>query len=115
MCRTDGQRRVFVRFGGLKSRRGMATIGTLENESEAGKSQAGRMSGFRWIALLFFISFATSVWGQAEQAQDSKVTDPAQGENKGSSAKKYADMQPARVAPGPLFKNLVQDQKDIWT
>src|SRR5713101_8625183 len=100
MCRTDGQRRVFVRFGGLKSRRGMATIGTLENESEAGKSRADRMSGFRWIALLFFISFATSVWGQAEQAQDTKITDPAQGDNKGSSTKKNADVQPASDSPG---------------
>jgi hypothetical protein len=95
----------------------MATIGTRENEneSEVGKSRAGRMSEFRWIALLFFISFATSVWGQTDQAQDTKVTDPAQGENKGSSTKKNADVQPASASPGPLLKNLVQDQEDIWT
>src|SRR5258708_491858 len=100
---------------GLKLRRGMATIGTRENESEAGKSRADRMSGFRWIALLFFISFATSVWGQAEQTQDSKITDPAQGDNKGSSTKKNADARPASDSPGPLLKNLVHDQEDIWT
>jgi hypothetical protein len=93
----------------------MATIGTRENESEAGKSQAGRMSGCRWIALLFFVSFATSVWGQAEQAQDSKATSPAHGENKGTSTKKDADVRPASDSPGPLLKNLVHDQEDIWT
>jgi hypothetical protein len=55
---------------GLKLRRGVATIGARENEFEGGESRAGRMSGYRLIAFLFFISFATSVWGQADQVQD---------------------------------------------
>src|SRR5260370_35099145 len=100
---------------GLKLRRGMATIGTRENESEAGKSRADRMSGFRWIALLFFISFATSVLGQAEQTQDSKITDPAQGDNKSSSTKKNPDARPATDSPGPLLNNRFTEQKDSGT
>jgi membrane-associated phospholipid phosphatase len=93
----------------------MATIGTHENEFEVGKSRTAPMSGFRLIALLFFISFATSVWGQADQPQDSKATNPSGEEKKGNSTEKNADSQPASAAPGPLLKNLVQDQKDIWT
>jgi hypothetical protein len=73
------------------------------------------MNGFRLIALLFFIGSATSVWGQANQTQDAKPADSTQAEKKESAQEKKPESQPASAAPVPLFRNLVMDQKDIWT
>jgi membrane-associated phospholipid phosphatase len=73
------------------------------------------MSGCQWIALLFLVGSATSVWGQTNQTQDTKPADSTQTEKKESSAETKTDTHPASAAPVPLFKNLVLDQKDIWT
>src|SRR5713101_6084884 len=105
-------RPIILRRRRLKLRRRMATIGTRENECEAGKSRTARMSRFRWITLLFCMSFAVSVWGQADQTQG---TDSGQAEKKEDPAEKKADGHPASASPVPLFKNLLRDQKDIWT
>jgi Capsule assembly protein Wzi/PAP2 superfamily len=93
----------------------MATIGTRENESEGEKSRTAQMSGYRLIAVLFCMSYATNVWAQREQTHDTKASDSAQTGKKDDSAEKKDNLQPASLAPGPLLKNLVQDQKDIWT
>jgi membrane-associated phospholipid phosphatase len=73
------------------------------------------MSGFRWITLLFLVGSAASVWAQTNQTQDTKPPDSTQAEKKESSAETKTDTHPASAAPVPLFKNLVLDQKDIWT
>ena len=96
-------------------RRGIATIGTRENECEAGKSGTARMSRFLGISLLFWMSIAPSVWGQTDQTQDNKPTDSTQAEKKEKPVEKKAEGRPPSESPVPLFKNLLQDQKDIWT
>src|SRR5713101_5154191 len=73
------------------------------------------MSRFRWITLLSCMSIATSVWGQTDQGQDNKATEATQAEKKENPAEKKAEGHPASESPIPLFKNLLQDQKDIWT
>jgi len=61
------------------------------------------------------MSIATSVWGQTDQGQDNKATEATQAEKKENPAEKKAEGHPASESPIPLFKNLLQDQKDIWT
>jgi membrane-associated phospholipid phosphatase len=73
------------------------------------------MRGFRWITLLICMGFVASVWGQTDQAQDNKPADSTQAEKKENPIEKKADWRPASESPIPLFKNLVLDQKDIWT
>jgi hypothetical protein len=87
------------------------------NESEAGKPRTARMNRFRWITLLFSMSiaFSPSLWGQTDQTQDKKPADSAQAEKKENPVEKKAEGRPASESPVPLFKNLLQDQKDIWT
>jgi membrane-associated phospholipid phosphatase len=93
----------------------MATIEAREYWNEDGKSGTVRMNGFRWIALLFLVGSATSVWGQTNQARDAKPADPTQTDKKENPPEENNDTHPASAAPVPLFKNLILDQKDIWT
>lgn len=73
------------------------------------------MSGFRWITLLICTSFAVSVRGQTEQAQENKPADSTQAEKKENPVETKAEVRPASESPVPLFKNLLLDQKDVWT
>jgi len=73
------------------------------------------MRGFRWIALLFFAGSAASVWAQTNQTQDAKPADSTQAAKNENPPEENNDTHLASAAPGPLLKNLIQDQKDIWT
>jgi len=73
------------------------------------------MSRFKCITLLFCTSFAVSVWGQTEPTQDKKTTDSTEAEKTENPPEKKADEHAASESPVPLFKNLLHDQKDIWT
>jgi hypothetical protein len=73
------------------------------------------MNGFRWMALFILAGSATAVWGQTNQRQDAKSADSAQTDKRENSPENNTETHPASAAPVPLFKNLVLDQKDIWT
>jgi Capsule assembly protein Wzi/PAP2 superfamily len=85
------------------------------------------MSGFRWIALLSFISFATTVWGQTNsmpqargQAADTPTTETAARPDKSSV---QTDAPPGGNSAGEqsegtgtgLLRRFVNDQRAIWS
>jgi membrane-associated phospholipid phosphatase len=55
------------------------------------------MSGFRLITVLSCMSFATNVWAQTEQTQDTKAADSIQAEKKDGSAEKKDDARVPQV------------------
>jgi membrane-associated phospholipid phosphatase len=73
------------------------------------------MRGFRWMALLVLTSCVTPVWGQTNQAADAKPARSNQTDKTENPPEDNNETRPASAAPVPLFKNLIMDQKDIWT
>lgn len=69
------------------------------------------------VTIPLFVIFTLSVFAAGQTTDPQSTHAGTQQQQKGDNAKrpKPAQTYPARIAPGPAFKNFVRDQEDIWT